>query len=424
MQMTTLNEDLADLAKEDFEQFKRVGEALLTTVAKLGEKGSVDFDAPVDGNGVPVIKPSNRSLMKDCLEKLAVHVPGLKSVPESIAEWRALQKSQVTNAEIAARLKEVAALRLRQGDKRSHAAHLKAAGLVFASKSPITSGAEAQKIKGIGPNIGAKIDEIIKTRTLEILNQRSEVDIVLDNFQKIWGVGLETARYWYSLDCRTLDDIRRLDENDTISLTKAQRLGSDHFDDFNSEMPRSEMERIAEVVRRAIRGYDGGSNGPSGNAIRGPNGFFEREWIVTLVGSYRRGKLQSKDVDLMCHPNDKLPIRGACAALVKNLTRAWGENVEIPSHGEHQMLGAIRVDKKWRRFDVFIHPIDEVACSLLAHTGPAEYNKRMRAAAMEKGWLLNEKHLYDEHQKVIPTATEADVQRILGFEVLNPRERK
>jgi DNA polymerase/3'-5' exonuclease PolX len=47
----------------------------------------------------------------------------------------------------------------------------------------------------------------------------------------------------------------------------------------------------------------------------------------------------------------------------------------------------------------------------------------MRLAAKEMGWKLNEYHLYDENGDIIPTESEADVQKLLGFEEANPEER-
>ena len=443
----SLHQELKEILADDFNSFRELGLAILkivTGISNAGMKtGQIDFSKPVGEDGRPVIIPSDALLIVAAAKQLASYLnretPFSKlsltkpvDVESLFHSWLSLKppaaskKFHLTNAQLAAKLRAVAALRKRQGDVHSHRAHLKAAGLIAASKVPIESGNEARKIKGIGNGkIAMKIDELIQTGTLEILENRSPTDVILETLQGIWGTGLATARHWFESNYTSIEDVRLAVEADEIALTKQQKVGLEHFEDFNSEMSRFEMKAIADIVQKAAWSL------PRTSVLR-PD---EPPWRVIIVGSYRRGKLSSKDVDLMLIPTGSPPVDGkpgprlaekkydTCSRLIEFLKAEMGDNLKVPSHGEHQMFGAIKLNTKWRRFDVFIAAEDEIACGLLAHTGPAEYNKRMRAAAQSKGWILNERHLSDHKGNIIPTKTEADVQKLLDFEELPPEER-
>lgn len=55
-------------------------------------------------------------------------------------------------------------------------------------------------------------------------------------FGEVWGVGPATALKLYEKGHRTLDDLRKDD-----SLTNAQRIGLQFFDDIKQRIPRHEV---------------------------------------------------------------------------------------------------------------------------------------------------------------------------------------
>ena len=63
---------------------------------------------------------------------------------------------------------------------------------------PIVSGEQASKLKGIGPGIAAKIDEVVKTGKLRTLEERTDAQIehrnAMETFLKIWGVGQSCSK--------------------------------------------------------------------------------------------------------------------------------------------------------------------------------------------------------------------------------------
>jgi len=416
----SLGGELDDHVKHDFGSFIELGGMLLELAGDT--KGELDLTKPVGPEGdLPILKGSGQLFDSVCLQ-LEVRCDffsrdmwGGREQADVIAKWKALD----TNKFLAASLREVATLRARQGDKRSSDAHSKGASLIARSKVRITSGKQAQSIKGIGPKIGAKIDELLETHKLAILEQEQEVDRVLKLFTEIWGVNVVTARAWYDRGLRSYDDIEVATKEGDINLTKLQKYWWRHRDDFPQPMDRSEMKKIGKLVEIAAKSID-----PTSETI--------------VVGSYRRGKKSSKDVDILVLVDKKesphLPRQ--IAEKLETLC-----DLEVVSEGEHVFMGGIRLPEKtksqssakpkagaeskklWRRLDVYVQLKEEQACALLAHTGPFNYNIRMRGAAKDKGWLLNEYHLYDENGDIIPTESEAEVQKLLDFEVEAPEKR-
>lgn len=423
----SLGEELDQDAENDFVAFIKLGGLLLELAGDT--KGEIDLSQPVGPNGeLPVLKGSGQLFDSVCLQ-LEVRCDffprsmwGGREQADVIAKWKALD----TNTFLATSLKQVAALRARQGDKRSSDAHGKGANLIARSKIRITSGQQAQQIKGIGPKIAAKIDELLETHKLEILEHEQEVDRVIKLFTEIWGVNAATAHSWYERGFRTYEDVEEAD----IALTKLQKYWWRHKEDFPQPMERDEMKQIGALVEKAARSID-----PDSETI--------------IVGSYRRGKKFSKDVDILILVDHK--ERGLSGQIAEQLGTLC--DFEVVVSGELVVMGGMRlpdssselqkggqsatgkkstvvqkmkkpvVQHLWRRIDFYVQLKEERACALLAHTGPYDYNIRLRGIAKEKSWKLNEYHLYDENGDIVPTESEADIQSLLEVDVLPPEGR-
>ena len=62
----------------------------------------------------------------------------------------------------------------------------------------------------MGDRIAAKVEEICRTGTLRQLNHKTSnaENQALDLFGKVWGAGPTTAKKWFDMGLRTLDDLR------------------------------------------------------------------------------------------------------------------------------------------------------------------------------------------------------------------------
>ncbi|XP_077544289.1 DNA polymerase lambda-like isoform X4 [Haemaphysalis longicornis] len=277
---------------------------------------------------------------------------------------------------------------------------------------------EARALPNVGKRLADKICEIIQRGKLQKLEEfQSQETLVAQNlFTKIWGAGPSTAQKWVQQGYRSLDQLAA-----EGNLTSQQKIGLKHFDDFLEKMPRAEAGLIADTVTRAAFSIQPGLT-------------------VVPCGSYRRGRAMCGDVDvLITHPDGKshedvLPKTLQALHDSGFLT----DDLAVPHEGGNprKYMGVCRLPEagsKHRRLDIFVVPQEEFACSLLAFTGSAHFNRSMRLLARRKGMSLNDHGLYADvcrtaeekigHGRRLHTPTEESVFQHLGLEYRPPEER-
>ncbi|KAI4137166.1 MAG: hypothetical protein LQ341_005254, partial [Variospora aurantia] len=254
----------------------------------------------------------------------------------------------------------------------------------------ITTKAEALSIPGIGDRLATKIEEIAFTDRLRRLENTSldDRDTALQLFLKIYGVGPSQASQWIDQGHRTLADLLS-----SAPLTKNQRVGIAHIDDFAARIPRHEVERHANLVRSAFHQVD--------PTIE-----------VTVGGSYRRGAPDSGDVDFIVTKPDA-PIETLRALVLDTvIPRLFAANYLKASlaagtshsgisssssaggskwHGCACLPGSGAV---WRRVDFLLVPQAELGAALIYFTGNDIFNRSLRLLASKKGYRLNQRGLW------------------------------
>jgi DNA polymerase (family X) len=140
---------------------------------------------------------------------------------------------------------------------------------------------------------------------------------------------------------------------------------------------------------------------------------------VQLVGSYRRKKPFSSDIDLMLISHKENIIEQVLDAL-KDL---FNQQAYPYSKGKDKMSIIIKYKNKVYKIDTFrVEPGDYVP-SLLYTTGSKEFNIQMRGKAKQLGYLLNQKGLFKDGKKIEGLNTERDYFDILNMKYLEPHER-
>lgn len=241
---------------------------------------------------------------------------------------------------------------------------------------------EAFRIPNIGKRIAAKIEEIVwtdKLRRLENIEMEPN-DLVLQKFMKIYGVGFTQATAWVKQGHRTMEDLVN-----KVNLTKNQLIGVEHYNDFLTRIPRDEVEEHGTIVRTAIHGVD--------EAIQ-----------VTIGGSYRRGAVDSGDVDfIITKPNCSLDslryivIEVIIPQLQQNGYLQAGLAVTSKAHGSKWHGAAVLPGSSiWRRVDFLLVPFEEMGAALLYFTGNDVFNRSIRLLASKKGFRLNQRGLWKD----------------------------
>lgn len=161
------------------------------------------------------------------------------------------------------------------------------------------------KGSGGGSSIYLMIKEIFdtgKSTTVEIRN-KNPVELSIKLFQNVWGIGAVTAKKLVqSHGLRDIEQLREAVRKGSVNLERGQLIGLERFEDFNLRIPRSEVEEINAVVMEYAEKIVPGVQG-------------------TVCGSYRRGKTDCGDVDVLFIPplGDEIMKKSFLSDLVQTL---------------------------------------------------------------------------------------------------------
>jgi DNA polymerase IV len=237
----------------------------------------------------------------------------------------------------------------------------------------ISTKEEALKLPGVGNRLAEKIEEIVTTNHLRRLESVKDdpTDRFMTLFLGIYGVGLSQASRWVRAGHRTFEDLQA-----KVRLTPNQKIGIEHYDDFQQRIPRAEVEKHGDVVRKALLKLDS-------------------EFQVTIGGSYRRGAETSGDIDLIItKPQATQQILKTIVMdnLVPELFKTDFFKV-ILAAGDHcassgskfHGASALPGSKVWRRIDLLLVPWNEIGAALIYFTGNDVFNRSIRLLARKKG---------------------------------------
>ena len=202
-------------------------------------------------------------------------------------------------------------------------------------------------------------------------------------------------------------------------LGEKQLLGIKYFHDMSQKIPREEVQKAEKILKASAK-------------------HMNNELIVTLCGSFRRGRDKSGDIDcLITHPVIKTmedleayPVN-LLQKFVEFLTKLDFLVDHLTSNGRSKYMGFCIVKQPGknktvtaRRIDIRFIPYDSYGASVLYFTGSKNFNTKMRSHALSKGYSLNEYGLKRLKDNVfIPCKTEEEVFEILKYPYKKPTER-
>ena len=281
-------------------------------------------------------------------------------------------------------------------------AYRNAAAAIRSHQGTILSGTEAQKnIKGIGKSIAAKIDEILISGTLELIENRPPEEKLKDQtielFEGIHGVGPVTAEKWYMLGFRTINDLSA----HYHQMTASQKLGYYYYHQLKRRISRNEMDMLAEVINKSLNEYQ-----------------------ILICGSYRRGESSSGDIDCLIKASSDITM----GMVVKKLEES-GIIIGQLALGSAKYMGICKLNETYnaRRIDLMIVAEESWPYATLYFTGSKKLNVIMRSKALEMGMSMNEYGIdtltmdtltMDEQIK-----TERDIFKLLEMEYIEPTQR-
>jgi DNA polymerase/3'-5' exonuclease PolX/endonuclease IV len=293
---------------------------------------------------------------------------------------------------IASKLREMANLRktqrVTQADRYRVRQYENAASIIASYRKPIKSAQQALQLHGIGDKISAKIEEILKNGVVQELenmpSEQKEKQHIINTFIKIDGVGDVTANKWYHLGFRTVEDVKVAADAGRFKLTKRQQAGFEHLG-MIKELTRNEIQTLGIELQRILS-------------------LVNRDYKITIVGSYRRGAPKSGDMDIIIHTEGE-----ECPNILKLFLHLLNEHMvfEYLSGSESSCEGIINESI---RIDMWLSTKENLACALVAKTNSKPMNIRMRSKAHKRGYKLYEQGLFNlDTKEKIPIHNEQEL---------------
>ena len=259
-------------------------------------------------------------------------------------------------------------------------------------------------------SITKTISEFLKTGKVELLEKAKNDPKQI--FMNIYGVGPKIAAKLVKEYKMTT--IKQLRENQEELLNDVQKKGLKYYEDILERIPRKEINKYEKVLQKHFKDVK--------------KEMENKEAILQIVGSWRRGAKKSGDIDIIiCDPsNDSDIFKNYIDKLIKKNIM-----IEVLSRGNVKTLGISKITSKSisRRIDFMFTPKSEFAFAILYFTGSKIFNTLMRARAVELEYTMNEHGIYHFKNKKKGNRvdkeflTEESIFEFLGIEWREPTER-
>jgi len=212
----------------------------------------------------------------------------------------------------------------------------------------------------------------------------------------IWGVGPKKVRELIQKNIYTIEDIKNnLDE---AKLNKNQMIGLKYIDELSKPIPRTDINKIKKNFQKL---------------------FSKKKINMDILGSYRRKKKFSRDIDVILWRDDN-KIKNVIDD-VANILEEY-ELIDILTKGKKKMSVIYRIDGKIRKFDFIVVSLIELPTSKLYFTGSALFNVCMRLHAISLGYKLSDKGLFKKNKR-IKVKNEKDIFNKLNTKYIKPENR-
>ena len=283
----------------------------------------------------------------------------------------------------------------------------------------ITNGKELDSLPGIGKGIISRINEIIDTGTLKELSgvKKNNKNDIIDELTQVINIGRSLANELIKkYNVLSVKDLKKRVKTGEIDVNDKVKIGLKYHGKVKLNIPRKEIDKVNEYLQKVVKKID-------------------KDLVLEICGSYRRGKLTSNDIDiLMTHPKIKTDKDKKKYNYLETVLNKLVKDKFLVGHltkldTDTKYMGFSRLKKNpIRRIDIRFVPMNSYASAKLYFTGSYELNKQMRNVAKEKGYKLNEYGLFRLKEdgskgRKVTTKDEKSIFKKLGMKYLEPTKR-
>ncbi len=276
-------------------------------------------------------------------------------------------------------------------------------GLPHSVTSMLADGADLSKLPGIGEDLAAKIQEIVETGNLSLLDQvSSQLPGQLAELAKIPMLGPKRVKMLY--DTLGIQDLK--------GLAKAARAGK--IRQLHGFGRKIEEKILAETDRRSTNEKRIKLNTaeefaePILEFLKGIQGVQE----AIVAGSYRRRKDTIGDLDIL--------VTCKQAKTIMDRFVAYYEVESVVSKGHTRATVILR---SGLQVDLRVVPEESYGAALQYFTGSKAHNIAVRSLAVKKGLKINEYGVF-RGEKAIAGRTEVEVYAQVGLPYFEPELRE
>lgn len=281
-------------------------------------------------------------------------------------------------------------------------------GLAKNAADMANSDEDFSELPGIGKDLAAKMEEIIKTGKLSFLEElEKKIPPGLVKMMSIQGLGAHRVKALYEkLHIKDIDGLKR------AALAKKIR-------DIEGFGEKTEENILREIER--VKGVEGETKLADAEEVA----LLLVEYLkkvkgikrVIIAGSFRRAKEVVRDLDILVTCDD--------GPRVMEYFIKYEDVGKVVSHGETRSTVIFR---SGFQVDVRVVPEKSYGAALCYFTGSKAHNIILRKIAMKKHFKLNEYGVFRlakaGKEKWIAGRTEEDVYEKLGLSFIEPELRE
>ena len=266
----------------------------------------------------------------------------------------------------------------------------------------VEDGEDLTELEGIGEDLAGKIEEIVKTGSLEQLQEiKQRTPPELAGMLDIAGLGPKRVQAIYEeLEITTLDELREAAEEGEIQDLEG-------FGEKTQQNILDELEREPEEERTLLSVAEE-YVAPLIEYLCGVEGVEQ----VEAAGSYRRRKETVGDLDILATGQDGERI-------IERFVE-YEDVEEIVSQGETRSTVLLRLGIQ---VDLRVVAQESYGAALLYFTGSKAHNIALRNMALDRDWKINEYGVFEAEDR-IAGETEGEIYELLDLAYVVPELRE
>jgi DNA polymerase (family 10) len=276
-------------------------------------------------------------------------------------------------------------------------------GLAPDVKQMLERGDDLTELPGIGPDLAAKIAEIVRTGKCALLGRlRREMPAAITDLLRVPGLGPKrVGTLWHKLDVKTPQQVLRAAREGRIQALagfgeKIERQIEAAVAAQLSKKQRMKLAMAAQYADALVKHLEGAPG-------------VDR---VVAAGSFRRMRETVGDLDLL------VTARKSNAAVERFV--AYAEVEKVTAQGETR--ASVRL-KPGLQVDLRVVSAESFGAALVYFTGSKAHNIALRRIAQGRGLKINEYGVF-KGEKRIAGETEASVYRAIGLPLIPPELRE